>query len=408
MNPLFCKSSSPWNHHGNDHYREGPSMANLEIIGQHYRTSEAIRVSIVNGVIAELDAIATDDSLPIIAPGMFDLQINGFGGTWFSDENLTVEAVLEVLQAHYQFGMTHLFPTIITNSFEAIEHGFRTIRTACEQEAWADAMVLGCHLEGPYFCADDGPRGAHPVEHVRGCDFDEFQKWQSASGNRIRLVTLAPEADGAVEFIRGAVQAGVAIAIGHTGANAEQIEAAVDAGARLSTHLGNGAHGTLPRHPNYIWDQLGERRLTASLIVDGHHLPASFVRSVYYAKGPENIVLTCDASGLAGCEPGVYGMHGGAFEVLDSGKVVIAGQEQYLAGSGVQTDICIHQMMQMTGCSLAEAWDMATDNPARLVNVQAASLEVGAAANLVVLNPNDAGIGVERTIANGVEKYASS
>ena len=103
-------------------------------------------------------------------------------------------------------------------------------------------MVCGCHLEGPYISAEDGPRGAHPREHVRHADWNEFQQLQEISGNRIKLVTLAPEVDGALDFIRTAVASGVVISIGHTAASPEQIRAAVDAGARLRrTHLGNGS-----------------------------------------------------------------------------------------------------------------------------------------------------------------------
>lgn len=375
----------------------------MKFQARHFRTEHAIQVTVENGCIAEMTEIDAKQPLPIIAPGLFDLQINGYGGTWFSDEKLTVDLCLEALQAHYQYGITHLFPTLITNSFEALENGFRILREACEQAAWANEMVLGCHLEGPYLSAEDGPRGAHPLDQVRDCDWGEVQRLQAASGDRIRLLTLAPESPGAPELIRQAVAKGIAIAIGHTAANSEQIEAAVIAGATLSTHLGNGAHGTLRRHPNYIWDQLGDPRLSASLIADGQHLPASVVRSFYFAKGKENIVLTCDASGLAGCSSGVYDYHGSLFEVLESGRVVIAGQDQFLAGSGVQTDVCIATMMHMTGCSLADAWDMATINPARLTHVRCAELEVGRPADFVLFEHDAASqrLNVFKTVADG-------
>ncbi len=356
---------------------------------RHYRTLRPVKVSVENGIFRSIDDIVDGDDLPFIAPGLFDLQINGINGTWFSDENLTVDQCLEALQAHYQYGITHLFPTLITNSFEALQNGFSVIRQACEQHSWANRMVLGCHLEGPYIAIEDGPRGAHPLDQVRPCDWKELQRLQAASGNRIRLLTLAPESEGAPEFIRKCVANGIVVSIGHTAASTGQIAAAVAAGATLSTHLGNGAHGTLRRHPNYIWDQLGEPRLTASIIADGQHLPASVVRSFFFAKGKENIVLTCDASGLAGCPPGVYNFEGNSFEVLKTGHVVIAGQEQFLAGSGVQTDVCISTMMQMTGCSLADAWDMATINPARITNVDCAEFEVGKAANFVLFEQEE-------------------
>ena len=113
-------------------------------------------------------------------------------------------------------------------------------------------MVAGCHLEGPYLSAEDGPRGAHPREHVRPTNWDEFCELQRVSGERIRLVTIAPEVPHAVEFIRRAIATSVTIAIGHTAASAEQIHASVEAGATLSTHLGNGAHPVLRELVPYL------------------------------------------------------------------------------------------------------------------------------------------------------------
>ncbi|MCA8995800.1 MAG: amidohydrolase family protein [Planctomycetaceae bacterium] len=380
----------------------------MQLTGRHYQTGEPVTVSMADGRITEISSAPTDDNLPWIAPGLFDIQINGYGGVWFSDERLTVDQTLEVLHAHYQHGITRMFPTLITNSFEALEHGFATIGKACEQEPWANHMVAGCHLEGPYIGHEDGPRGAHPLEHVRDCDLNEFEKLQAASGGRIRLVTLAPERGNAVDFVRGVTGQGIIVAIGHTAANTEQITAAVDAGARLSTHLGNGAHGILPRHPNYIWDQLGEPRLTASIIADGHHLPASVVRSIYFAKGKQKTILTCDASGLAGCPPGEYDYHGGRFEILDSGKIVVAGQRQYLAGSGVQTEVCVAKMIEMTGCTLADAWEMATTNPAKLMRTETGTLETGAIADATVFrhSPDREHIEILETISQGVRRFS--
>src|SRR5690606_31509122 len=112
--------------------------------------------------------------------------------------------------------------------------------------------------------------------------------------------------EGAPRFIARAVSSGVVVAIGHTGATSEQIRAAVDSGARLSTHLGNGAHAVLPRHPNYIWDQLACDELWASIIVDGHHLPATVVKCFQRIKGSERLILITDAVSVAGLPPGRY------------------------------------------------------------------------------------------------------
>ena len=134
------------------------------------------------------------------------------------------------------------------------------------------AAIAGLHIEGPHISPEDGPRGAHPQHCVRPPDVDEFHRWQEASNGSVKLVTVSPEWPESPGYIEAVVREGVVVAIGHTKATTDQIRDAVNAGATLSTHLGNGAHSMLPRHPNYLWDQLAEDRLAASFIADGIHL----------------------------------------------------------------------------------------------------------------------------------------
>ena len=383
----------------------------MELVGRRYDTDEAVSIKVKEDKIASIDVLPDSEAagLPFIAPAMFDLQINGHGGTWFNKEGLTVEEVCQVLEKHYQYGITRLYPTLITSSYETYVSGFTAIRAACEEFDWVDQMVPGCHLEGPYISPIQGPRGAHPLDQVRAADWDEFSRLQEISGNRIRLITLAPEVDGAIPFIKKAVASGVVVSIGHTAAESEQILEAVDAGARLSTHLGNGAHGTLRRHPNYIWDQLGEPRLMASIITDGHHLPASVVRTIIKTKGVENTIITCDASGLAGSPPGIYEQGSVEMEVLEDGPIVIAGQRQLLAGSGVETDTCMTTAIDMAGITLQESLDMAGLNPARLLGFEQIRLEVGSKADLILFHYEGAGsrMNLQTTLACGTVKFGT-
>ncbi len=383
----------------------------MELVGRRYDTYEAVSIKINGEKISSIDLLPDSEAgdLPFIAPSMFDLQINGYGGVWFNQQGLTVEDVCSVLEKHYQYGITRICPTLITSSYEDYVGGFSAIREACEQYEWVNQMVPGCHLEGPYISPIQGPRGAHPLDQVRAADWDEFSRLQEISGNRIRLITLAPEVENAIPFIKKAVASGVVVSIGHTAAEPEQITAAVDAGARLSTHLGNGAHGTLRRHPNYIWEQLGEPRLMASIITDGHHLPASVVRTIIKTKGVENTVITCDASGLAGSPPGIYDEGSVKMEVLEDGPIVIAGQRQLLAGSGVETDTCVTTAIDMAEISLQEALDMAGSNPARLLGFEEINLEVGARADLILFHYEGAGsrMNLQTTLACGVVKFGT-
>ena len=378
----------------------------LSLNARSYENGEPLRISIAGNRIRSVEPawpVADVADWPFVAPALFDLQINGHGGVWFSDDALTRGAVLQVLEAHYRYGVTRLCPTLITNSFEGLAAGFAAIRAACEFKVTADRMVCGCHLEGPYISSEDGPRGAHPREHVRPADWAEFQKLQEISGQRIKLVTIAPEVDGALDFIGRAVASGVVIAIGHTAASPEQIRAAVDAGARLSTHLGNGAHAMIHRHHNYIFEQLADARLTASLIVDGHHLPATLVRTFLKVKSPQKTILTCDAAGWAGCPPGIYESKLGRSEILDNGKLVVVGQHELLAGSAQETDTCVANVIEFAGVSLKDAVDMASKNPARLLGREVVRLRRGSLADLMVFRIPTEGkrLAIEATIAAG-------
>lgn len=336
--------------------------------------------------IDSLDESARPGQLPFVAPGFVDIQVNGYGGQEFSSLALTPEKVAAIIREHYRFGVTGICPTLTTQSLEVLGHGLRTIAAACEQDAEIGRRVIGIHLEGPFIADEDGPRGAHPAEHCRRPDWDAFRRLQDAASGRIKILTMCVAFDEAPAFIEKAAAGGVVVSIGHTKANGEQIRAAVDAGARLSTHLGNGAHRQLRRHPNYLWDQLAEDRLMASLIVDGHHLPPEVVKTFVRAKSSDRIILVSDESGLAGLPPGRYTSSGCELEILADGRLVIAGQDQLLAGASKPIGDGIANVMRFAGVDLPTAVHMATTNPLKLLGLPAPGLRAGERADLVVFD----------------------
>lgn len=354
----------------------------MQIHARHYATGRPLALSIENGSIA---AVADFDGAPsaFVAPAFFDPQINGCLGISFNSPTLTVEQIRRVVEECRKHGIGSFLPTLITACFEAIRHGFAMLSAAIDSDAQVRRSIPGFHLEGPCLSAEDGPRGAHPREHIRDPDWDEFQRWQEAAGGRIRMVTVAPERPGMPAFIEKLFAAGIVVAIGHTAATGQQIRDAVAAGARTSTHLGNGCHAVLPRHDNVIWEQLGNDDLWASIITDGHHLPPSLVRSIVRAKGIERLLLTCDVSSLAGLPPGKYREWGSDLEILPGGKIVVAGTP-YLAGSGHFTDVCVGNICRFASVSLAEAVDMATIRPRQLLGLPIHTLAVGQPAELVL------------------------
>jgi N-acetylglucosamine-6-phosphate deacetylase len=368
-------------------------------------------VEIAAGKIVQVTpcALAADEAarLPWLAPGMVDLQFNGYGGQEFSAPDITPETVAEITRTIVSFGVTRFCPTLTTQRSEVMVHALRAIAAACE--AWREVarLVAGIHLEGPYISSEEGVRGAHPREFCRPPDWDEFQQLQQAAGGRIRLLTMSVEFPGSPAFIERVAQSGVVVAIGHTAANAAQIRAAVDAGARLSTHLGNGCHPLLRRHRNYLWDQLAEDRLMASLIVDGHHLPPEVVKTFVRAKTPQRCILISDMSGLAGRPPGHYASSLCDVEILASGRLVIAGQRELLAGAALPIGVGVANVMHFVGLSLAEAVPMATEHPSRLLGVTPGGLKPGDPADLVLFDlhqsPDDGGrrFDVRATLVEG-------
>lgn len=218
---------------------------------------------------------------------------------------------------------------------------------------------------------------------------------QEAAGGGIRLLTLSPEWPEAAAVIEQAAGQGVVVSIGHTGASPEQIREAIRAGATMSTHLGNGCHGVLPRHPNYIWEQMAADELHAGLIVDGIHLPPSFVKCAVRAKGLEKSFLVTDATAPACCAPGRYWLGGMEVELTPDNRVQLAGTRT-LAGSALRMDRGVENLVRFAGLALGEALRMATVNPARAMGMRDREgfLAVGDAAELMLFCYDPEGVRV--------------
>src|ERR1017187_6946925 len=264
-----------------------------------------------------------------LAPGFIDLQVNGFAGVDYNRPRAPHEEIARSLRAQFATGVTRIYPTVITGAPEAMLACLRNLATAHESVPEGDA-IAGFHVEGPHISPEDGPRGAHPRQWVRPPDLDEFYRWQDAARARIRIVALSPEWPEAPRYIERVAAEGVVASIGHTRASLEQIGAAVDAGATMSTHLGKGAHSVLPKTFNYVWDQLAEDRLTASFIVDGIHIPQPFLTCAIRIKGANRSVLVTDAVMPAMCKPGLYKLGEAPVELLPDNRVVLRGETSEL------------------------------------------------------------------------------
>ena len=299
--------------------------------------------------------------------GWIDIQVNGYAGVDLNADNVTTHDLENLTQRLHREGVARWFPTVITAAPTHMTSCLRRIAAARRESPLVARAVLGIHLEGPFLSDDPGARGAHPADHVKDPDDDLYSRFQDAADGLIRIVTLAPERTGAAAFTQRRVDEGLIVAIGHSNASVDAIREVVDAGATLSTHLGNGAPALLPRHPNVIWEQLAEDRLTASAIFDGHHLSKSVMQVLAKTKGPDHLILTSDAVALGGQPPGVYsGQVGGEVELHPSGKLTMVGTP-YLAGSASSLREAMQVAIHEVGISPADALRFVAYNPASLV-----------------------------------------
>jgi N-acetylglucosamine-6-phosphate deacetylase len=320
---------------------------------------------------------------PFLTPGFVDLQLNGFAGVDFSNPLLDPGEACSILPAIWKTGTTSFCPTLITNSQENLLRNFRVLEAARLHDAGFARTVPRYHLEGPYL--PPGPaEGVHEAQWMRLPSWNEFARLQEAAGGNIGILTLAPELPGALELIARAHSAGVVVALGHSEATPEQIHAAVEAGARLSTHLGNGCPQLIDRHNNPLWAQLALDQLSATLICDGFHLPPDFVKTVLRTKTIERCILITDATHVATMPPGRYHLLSTEIDLMPNGKVVRADRRS-LAGSALSMDRAVAIFMQLSGATLQQALRSATCNPSMLLHHPdtCSKLEVGQPANIV-------------------------
>jgi N-acetylglucosamine-6-phosphate deacetylase len=385
------------------------------IEGIYYYDYSPISIEIENGKIVKverLNQLPEENKHIFIAPGLIDIQVNGYSSKSFSLEggdmtskssgNLTVADVKIVTEALWEEGVTTYFPTITTNSQDLLLKNIGILSIARNDPSLLGS-IPGFHLEGPYISPINGYRGVHPKEYIRKPDWNEFLELYNMGEGKILLVTIAPEIDGALEFIKKCKEKGIIVSLGHHNGFPEVIKQAIDNGAGLSTHLGNGCASTINRHNNPIWPQLADDRLMISIISDSFHLPPEILQVFYKVKGADNIILISDVTSFAGLPPGEYKIKTGeTIEKTPDGNLKFSGQEGGLYGSASSLLKGVGHIMKVSGCNLAKAIQMATLNPARLHNLNdRGKLEPGKRADIILFTMNDFKIKIRKTIVEG-------
>jgi N-acetylglucosamine-6-phosphate deacetylase len=373
----------------------------MDIFGLDYRNGMPVRIETRYGRIVGRYPWQTGESkgLPFVAPGLVDLQVNGYMGVDFNSPPVRPENVRHLMMELWKQGVTSFFPTVITNSDRLISNALKDIAAVLHADPDVRGTVPGIHLEGPFISAEDGPRGAHKKTYVRPPAWEMFLRWQEAAEGNIQIITLSPEWPEAVSFIEQCVKTGVRVSIGHTAATPEQIRDAASAGATMSTHLGNGCHLTLPRHSNYIWEQLASENLWSSIISDGFHLPDAVLKVFLKAK-PHKTFLVSDTTSFGGLAPGIYAGHiGGEVELSREGRLCMRKTPVILAGSAQSLLWCVNLLVIKGILPLKDAWNLGSLKPIEFLNQASVEpFQTGDIADLVLFTKDGGGIKVLQTI----------
>ena len=298
--------------------------------------------------------------------GLLDLQVNGYAGVDFNDAGIDAAAVDHALGAMLRHGVTRCLPTVITATEDALQARLQALDAAVAASRLGPLMVPGWHLEGPFLNPGVGFRGCHPPEAMVPPDPSLLARVTAGLRRPVLLLTLAPERDGAEAVIAWAVRQGILVAIGHSDARAAVVARAVAAGVRMSTHLGNGLPGVLPKLDNPLMAQLAEDGLAAGFIADGVHVPPFALRAMARAKGPGRAILVTDAVSAAAAPPGRYGFAGFAIDAAADGSVRTPGTGT-LAGSALRLDQAVRNAQAWGLADAAGAVGMASRDPAALL-----------------------------------------
>jgi N-acetylglucosamine-6-phosphate deacetylase len=348
------------------------------------------------GVPAAPGATRIDAGGRVLAPGFIDLQLNGAFGHDFTADPSTIWKVAAGLP---RYGVTAFLPTIITSPLEQVEAGLRVV-TGGRPDGFRGAAPLGVHAEGPFL--NMKKKGAHNQHYLRLPTPDAVAGWSPASG--MRLVTMAPELPGALEVIMALRSHGVAVSTGHSMATYDEAVAGFDAGARYGTHLFNAMPALGHRDPGLPGALLSDDRMTVGFIADGVHTHRSIIALVWKMLGPKRMSLVTDAMAALGMPPGKHRL--GDYDVIvDATSCRLA--DGTLAGSILELDQALRNLIAITGCPLGEALETMTTTPATLLGLEGerGRIAPGFSADLVLLSPD---LRVQTTIAEGELVYSAA
>lgn len=370
-----------------------------ELTARHFATRQPVRVRWTGGVITHLEPAPAPTEAAWIAPALFDVQVNGYAGVDFQQDDLTADDLLRAARALRADGCGAFLLTLITDEWSKLTARLRHLAAVRAASDELKSAIAGWHFEGPFLSPEPGFHGAHDPALMLDPLPEHFRELRAITGNDPLLLTLAPERRGALEAIRLAVALGIKTSLGHTNASAVVLAQAVQAGATMFTHLANGCPRELDRHDNIVWRVLETPGLTASLIPDGIHVSPAPFRLMHRVMN-EAVFYTTDAMAAAGALPGRYTI--GKLEVeVGADQIVRQPGKTNFAGSALRPLDGVLRAAEMLQCPWPEVWRRFSETPAKLLGCWR-ELAVGERATFCVVREAEAPASLKvQTIWNG-------
>jgi N-acetylglucosamine-6-phosphate deacetylase len=368
-----------------------------EVCGRHYATGELVRVAWENGKFSAIERLEAgrssnrgaeadkniSDTNVWITPGLFDAQVNGYGGIDFQQDDLKVGDLVSAARQLRNAGCTRFLLTLITDEWPKLVGRLRHLHELREQSAELQSAIAGWHIEGPFLSTEPGFHGAHDPTLMSEPTPERIRELRWITGDDPLLLTLSPERSGAIEAIELAVSRGIKVSLGHTNASWEVLQQAVRAGATSFTHLANGCPRELDRHHNIIWRVFETPDLMVGLIPDGIHVSPSLFRILHRNLAPEWIYYVSDAMSAAGMPPGRYRLGKLDLEVGQD-QIVRQPGKPLFAGSALRPIDGVFRAAEMLGWPWQKVWPRFSETPAKMMELKN-ELVVGGRADFCVV-----------------------
>jgi N-acetylglucosamine-6-phosphate deacetylase len=359
-------------------------MNSGEVTAWHFATGQPVRLRWQNGTISAVEpALAAPPRDLWIAPPLVDLQVNGYAGIDFQQDNLALETLLIATRKLRAAGCGYFFLTLVTEEWPRLMARLAHLRSLRAQSPELQEAIAGWHIEGPFLSAEPGFCGAHNPTWMCDPQPDHLRELRRLTGEDRVLLTLAPERRDAIAAISLAVSLSIQVSLGHTNAPRKRLLQAIKAGAVAFTHLANGCPRDLDRHDNILWRMFETPGLKVSLIPDMIHVSPALFRLIHRLLGPEAIFYISDAMAAAGAPPGRYSLGHLELEVRADQVVRLPGKPNF-AGSALQPVDGVLRAALMLDCSWRDVWRRFSETPARLMNLPP-SLQAGQLAHFCLL-----------------------